>query len=110
MHYSRFLIKEHDQFVPYDFPQIEADLDVLVTSMAKLPSLENKEMLLSFVKDHSMRTEWVNANPVLAEMISTNTLPVKNLEALFASCRRNPPFRTQLEEYITQRFEGLITS
>lgn len=110
MHYSRFLIKEHDQFVPFDFPQIEADLDVLVASMAKLPSLENKEMLLSFVKNHSMRSDWVGANPVLADMISTNTLPVKNLEALFASSTGNLPFRIQLEEYIIQKFKGSINS
>lgn len=96
--------------MPYDFPQIEKDLDVLVTSMAKLPSLQNKDMLLSFVRDHSMNSDWVSANPVLAEMISTNTLPVKNLETLFASCRQNLPFRLQLEEYIAQRFKTSLTS
>lgn len=110
MHYSRFLIKDNDQFVPYDFPQIEEDVDVLVASMANLPSVQNTEMLLSFVKDHSMRSDWVSANPVLAEMISTNTLPVKNLEALFASCTKNQPFRQQLEEYIAQRFKASLAS
>lgn len=108
MHYSRFLIKENDQFLPYDFPQIEEDLDVLVASMAKLPSLQNTEMLLSFVKDQSMRSEWVEANPALAEMISTQALPVKNLQALFASSSRNLLFRIQLEEYITQKFKGSL--
>lgn len=104
MHYSRFLIKENDQFISFDFPQIEEDLDVLVASMAKQPSLLNTEKLLSFVKDRNMRAEWVEANPALAVMFSSNALPVKNLEALFASSSRNPHFRIQLEEYITQKF------
>lgn len=105
MHYSRFLIKENDQFISFDFPQIEEDLDVLVASMAIQPSLLNTEKLLSFVKDRSMRSEWVEANPALADMFSSNALPVKNLEALFASSNRNPHFRNQLEEYITQKFK-----
>lgn len=104
------MIKDNDQFLPYDFPQIDEDLDILAASMAKLPSEQNTEMLLSFVKEHSMQSEWVSANPVLAEMICTKSLPVKNLEALFASCRRNLLFRIQLEEYIMQKFKAARVS
>lgn len=103
MQISRYLIKNDDQFVPNEFPQIEEDVNLIVASMAKWPAQENTEMLLSFVKDRSMRSEWVNANPVLAEMICTKSLPLKNLEALFASSSNNLLFRIQLEEYIMQK-------
>jgi hypothetical protein len=106
MHYSKYLIKDNDQFVPYEYPQIEEDLDSLVASMAKMPSSQNTEMLLSFVKDHQMRSDWVNANQELAEMICTKSLPIKNLEALFASSSKNLSFRRQLEAYITEKFQA----
>jgi hypothetical protein len=104
MIYSKYLIKDTDQFVPYEYPQIEEDLEALVVSMAKMPSAQNAEMLLSFVKDHSMRSEWVSANPQLAELICTKSLPTKNLEELFASSSKNLPFRKQLETYVTEKF------
>ena len=106
MHYSKYLIKDTDQFVPFEFPQIEEDLDTLIGSMATLPSTQNTEMLLSFVKGHHMQSEWVNANPQLAEMISTKSLPVHNLEALFASSSKNLPFHKQLEAYVIQKFQA----
>lgn len=101
---SRYRIKDDDQFVPIEFPQIEEDVDLIVASMANWPTPQKTEMLLSFVKDHSMRSEWVSTNPELADMICTKTLPIKNLEALFASSTKNLLFRKQLEDYVTEKF------
>lgn len=106
MIYSKYLVKDTDAFVPYYFPQVEDDLDNLIASMAVLPSEGNAEMLISFCKDHQMQGEWVKANPVLAEMISSRALPVANLEALFAACRTQLTFRRQLEDHITERFRA----
>jgi hypothetical protein len=105
MYYFRYLVKDNDQFDPLNFPQIEEDLDTIIVSMSQMPTSLNSEILLSFTKDHSMQSSWVSANPALAEMISSKSLPVANLEALFASCTRNLSFRRQLEEYVTHRFK-----
>ena len=106
MLYSKFLVKDTDRFDAAYFPQVEEDLDNLIVSMAALPSVLNTEMLISFCKDHCMQAEWVRTNPVLAELISSKSLPVANLEALFAACRSHASFRGQLEEHITGRFRA----
>jgi hypothetical protein len=106
MHYFRYVVKDTDQFDPANYPQIEDDLDTLIISMSQMPSTTNAEVVLSFTKDHSMQSAWVSSNPALAELISSKSLPVSNLEALFASCTQNLPFRRQLEAYITDRFKA----
>lgn len=110
MQISRYLINDKDQFSPHEFPQIEEDVNTLVAAMAELPAPQKTEMLLSFVRDRSMRSEWVSANPALAKMICTHSLPVKNLETLFASSSRNLLFRIQLEEYVAQKFKDSLAS
>lgn len=104
MIYSKYLVKDADHFDPSYFPTIIDDLDVIIASMAKSPGSRNSLMLVSFVRDKSLDPDWVMANPVLAEMISSKSLPVSNLEALFASAQNNPMFSRQLEDYIQNRF------
>ena len=104
--YTKYLVKDTDQFDPAHFPAITEDMDAIIASMAKLPGSRNSAMLVSFAKDHCLESEWVKANPILAEMISSKSLPVTNLEALFASSGKNSSFRKQLEEYVLSRFEA----
>lgn len=104
MVYTKYLVKDTDRFDPAHFPAITEDLDVIIGSMSQLPALSASTCLLSFARDHCMESGWVNANPGLAEMISSKSLPVSNLEALFASSGKNPAFRRQLEEYVLSRF------
>lgn len=104
MIYPKYLVKEADHFDPLYFPSITEDLDVIVASMGKSPGSSNSVMLVSFVRDQNLEADWVQANPALAEMITSRSLPVSNLEALFASSRNNPVFRRQLENYILDRF------
>lgn len=106
MIYSKYLVKETDHFDPLYFPSITDDLDVIVASMAKYPGSSNPAMLVSFVRDQSLEADWVRANPALAETITSLSLPVSNLESLFASSKNNPVFRRQLEEYIMDRFRS----
>lgn len=106
MIYTKYLVRESDHFHAHNFPQIESDMDAINKAISKASPEFNKEMLLSFLKDHSMRTENIEANPVLAEMISSKSLPISNLEALFESCKTNIVFRKQLEEFVTSDFQS----
>jgi hypothetical protein len=110
MFYKKYLIKDTDRFDPDHFPSLMEDMDTIVIAMDATPTALNAEMLLSFLKSHSIRTEWVNANPQLAEMISSKSLPITGLEALFESCTENRDFRIQLEEHIRERFSMLTLS
>lgn len=104
MIYSKYLVKETDLFDPVFFPRIADDLDTLAEAMAKSPGLRHPEMLIMFARDNHLEADWVRANPALAEQISSKSLPVANLEALFAAARKNAAFCRSLEEYIGNRF------
>lgn len=104
MYYSKYLVKELDLFDPYNFPSITNDLDAIEASLAQPPVPRTPEMLVSFVRHQSMDADWVRENPVLAAQISSKTLPLANLEALFAAAHANPAFLRVLEQYILNRF------
>ncbi len=100
MVYKEYLIKNSDDFQADQFPQITEDLEEITRTMAGVAAVDYADMLLSVCKGHGMKAEWENAHPGFAEKISTQSLPVKNLEALFDSCNKNPGFERQFEAYI----------
>lgn len=102
--YHKFLVQETDRFVPDNFPPIKASLETIVVLLNREPAGPKADMLLSFVKDHSMSSQHVAEHPGLASLISTKSLPLGSLEALFESSRNNPLFKKDLEAYIRSYF------
>lgn len=100
MVYKKYLIKDSDNFQASQFPQIIEDLEEITRATAGVAAVDSADMLLSVCKGQGMKPEWAAAHPGFAEQISTRALPVKNLEALFDSCSKNPGFERQLEAYI----------
>jgi hypothetical protein len=98
--YKKYTIKDSDSFIAAHYAGMEENLAQMSLMLAKLPSNHRKEMVLSFLKNHSMKTAWVEANPGLAEMITSKELPLGDLEALFESSRNNPSFRHDLEMHV----------
>ena len=100
MIYKKYLIRTSDQFDPMQFPQLMDDLDTIQAEMKKRPDPSNPDILLSFLKHHSIDSSWEKKNPEMTALISSKALPVAGLEALFESCDKNPNYGKQLEEYI----------
>jgi hypothetical protein len=107
MIYSKYLVKETDLFEPANFPSISDDLDVIEAAMVLAPGSHCAEMLVSFARNHSLDGEWVKVNPVMAGQISSRSLPVANLEALFSAARNHPVFLRSLEQYLQNRFSPI---
>jgi hypothetical protein len=101
MIYKKFLVKEADTFDPLYFPQLADQVEVITSQIASIPSKHNAEILLTHLRGKELDSQLSAANPPLAEMLAKETLPVKDLQALFESCGKNHKFETQLEEYIT---------
>jgi hypothetical protein len=104
--YQKYLIKKTDQFNPSNYPGIEENLKLIASKTSDKLTNFKTEMLLSFAKGHSIKIEYANDNPQLAEMISSRTLAVKDLEELFESSRNNPGFQKSLEKYVKEWFEN----
>lgn len=102
--YPRFRIRDSDRFNAADFPMLETNIPFAKEAFNKLPSIYRTEILISFLKDHCFRSEWVFANPALCDMIRSKVLPLDDLEALFASGKDNKAFIIDLEQYIEEEF------
>jgi len=103
--YQKYLVKNGDSFVPSHFPKLEDSLQQVIEQLAKEPEVPKTEMVLAFVKDHSINSQQAKDHPELTTMILSGSLPLKIMEELFESGNKNPLFRKGLEDYIRNCFK-----
>jgi hypothetical protein len=97
-------IKENDDFVPLNYPQVEKELIVLRDGIAYIQSKFKGEMVVSFFKDHCLRNEWVKDYPELTELIISRQFTTTHLQELFNACRTNKTFLVNFEQHIKKIF------
>ena len=102
--YPKYLIKEGDKFEPEIFSSVMDEMTTLKEQIRNVSPAFKADILVSFLKDHSLDNNWIKANPELAKLINTGSLSTTNIEALFESCRNKPFFRKQMEEFLKQSF------
>jgi hypothetical protein len=91
---------DHDKFEPENYPHVVAEVSGLVKMIRNTSIYFRTDIILSYLRDRSIRTEWIEANPAIASLMIQETQPVSNVEKLLASCRWNKTFRNDLERYI----------
>jgi hypothetical protein len=106
--YQKFLIRPTDHFDAATFPFLEENISFAKGKLDIMPSVHRTEMLVSFLKDHCIKSEWVADNPELAELISSKVLPLTDFEALFESGKDNTAFVSELEAYIKEQFAVVL--
>lgn len=93
-------IGEARKFNSDDYPVMVAELATMIKDLHQVPIYFKKDIIVSYLKDHCVKTEWINANPVLVKMITSGVLATSHLEKMFEGCRWNSAFRADLEKYI----------
>ena len=106
--YRKITVGDTDVFDAAIFPALESNLLQTATQLALLPEGPKAAMLLSFVKHHSLNSQQANDHPLLALLITSKTLPLGVVEDLFESCRNNPAFQKDLENYIITKLQDGI--
>jgi hypothetical protein len=101
--YHKYLIGESDLFDPLKFVQLNTDLALIHTGTSSVSPDHCADMVLSFLNRRAIKMEWTDANPELALMIHSGSLPFGDIQALFHSCRNHPAFKKELEKYIRIR-------
>lgn len=96
-------IGEIEKFNPDNYPKMVAELTAMLSSLNPIPVYFKREMIISYLKDHCIKTEWIAANPNLATLMISGRLSTTHLEALFESCRWNKAFRSDFERYVKER-------
>lgn len=98
--FNLHVINDTDVFDEKDFPEITFELLSLKQKISGLNGQHKEEIIISFLKDHSIKTKWVETYPKLTAIMVSSTLPVLHLEYLFESCRKNTVFLAAFENYI----------
>lgn len=86
-----------------NYPKAMSELSALRRGILDTPVYFKVEIIISFLKNHSLEVIWVEANPSLARMITSGFFKTSNLELIFDSGRNNTSFLKDYEEYIGQQ-------
>jgi len=104
--YTKTFIKDFDEFDIDKYPDLVEDLNQISNRTADLSHLFKAEILISFAKTHSLKNEWITANPKFVEVVTSGVLPITNLESLFEASSKHFFFQQQLDQYLTKRFQA----
>jgi hypothetical protein len=96
-------IKDYEKFSPANFPKAFHELSVLNQGTSHIAIYYKVEIILSYLKNHSLKTDWIDANPVLARMITSGFFKTPHLESLFESYRHDNAFLKDVEDYISRQ-------
>jgi len=98
--YKKFSIGNADHFNPGHYAFIADDLAIMMEQIKHIPHDFVAEIMVSFLKNHCLRCEWIAANPVLARLVSSKSVRSDKIESLFESCQTNSVFSQELETYL----------
>lgn len=98
--YNQYHIKDSDRFDPYIFSKVRDELEQIFKATAVLP-LNNKEyIIISFLKTHSLKNEWIQDNPQLTSLFTNGNFSTSNIDSLYESGKNNSLFIQSFEDYI----------
>lgn len=92
-----------DIFNPEKTPEMVKELSALNEGTAHTPVYFKTEIIISYLKNHSLKNEWITANPKLADIMINGLFKTKHIESLFDYCRMNQSYRRSYENYIQQQ-------
>lgn len=110
VHYPTFLVQPEDKFDSFNYPQLVQDLHQINEASANVPQKLKAEILISFTKNHSLKNDWIAANPKFAALITSGALPIGNIASLFEASVKNSLFQKQFELFLQQSINHLTTT
>ena len=92
-----------DVFNAEKSPEIGKELDALKEQTAHTPIYFKVEIIISYLKNHSIQNTWIAANPELVRLLLSNRLITRHIESLFDFCRMKPIYSRDFESYIKMK-------
>jgi hypothetical protein len=94
--------KPYEKFSPANYPIAIHELSALSQGISHVAIYFKVEIIVSYLKNHCLKTDWIDANPSLTRMVTSGFFKTSHLESLFESYRSNTFFLKDLENYITK--------
>ena len=101
---THYTINDTDYFDERQYPLVSREIDGLQNNLRKITSFDKTRIIISLLKNHSIKTEWLDRNKELARLLTSGSLPTSQLESLFSACKHNANFTSGLEAFITGKF------
>ena len=98
--FIQYSIKETDIFDQQLYPRVITEINGLQDRLQKIQSLQKTAIIISLLKEHSLRTDWLDSNTKLAGLLTSGELPTLHLESLFNASKDNQNFTEGLEDYL----------
>ena len=102
----KYEIKAGEQFNAGNCPMVMSQLVALQEGMARLPRINKDDIVISFLKNHSISNEWIASNHEVAEQMIAGSFAVSQIEAYFEGCKDNKTVLTEFEKVIKATLQG----
>lgn len=102
---SNFTIQPDQKFNPLDFPSIKMELEGLKRKLQEYPKHNSVDIIISFAKEHSLKSEWFSSNQQLADDVAKQQITFKEIETLFNSSRTNSEFQNDFQDYLQRELQ-----
>lgn len=101
--FIRYYINDTDRFEESLYPVVVSEITGLHKSLLKIRSYQKIRIVISLLRDHSIKTVWLAGNKELASLLTSGSLATSHLESLFEASKGNQKFLDDLETYITTK-------
>lgn len=102
--FAQYAVNAIDHFDERLYPHVVGEINQLQGSLCEIHSANKARVIISLLKDHCIKTEWLDDNKQLAWMLTTGMLPTSHVESLFNCCKHNKKFLSEFENFITDKF------
>lgn len=88
-----------------DFKELEKDILIISNLLNQTKKDNGADMIISFTRDHTIKSDWIKVNPTLADLVVKKKMPLTLIENIFKESSEFPEFRNEFEEYLRTNLE-----
>jgi hypothetical protein len=99
-------VDEADRFSALNYPEVSQEMKRVACHVTSVPGVFKREILISYLKNHSIKVDWLADNDRLVKMITSGALKIRHTEQLFDARRRDKVFLVDFEGYIATELEN----
>lgn len=103
--YNQYRITNGDQFQSERYPNAITELEEIGRSTVRMSRTYKAEIIISFLKDHSVDVLWIQTNPKVVKFMTSRTVSTSHLESLFEGGRGNESFLKNFEACIRRHVQ-----
>ena len=92
-----------DIFNHNNAPEMVKELSIINERVAHTPVYFKSEIIIAYLKDHCIKSDWIAANPELVKIMLSNRFATKHIESLFEISRMKQEYRCDFENYIKKQ-------